>query len=197
MIPLIGIKGGQPAQLGPGDLVLLTASSLIATGYGLPNVPPFSQLPNAGKPLPNEYILDASEVSIARTAIQKFNLIIDTVLANPARAGRTVKVDIYSRLNEVKAHGLEIAGVKFTTDFITGGLFSLDGIHPSNRGHGIIANEFIKAINTKFGSNIPYVDVMSLPGIQLPTSSIAEGKYQIPKIPAEALKGVVELFVSR
>ncbi len=197
LIPLIGIKGGQPAQLRPGDLVLLTASSLIATGYGLPNVPPFSQLPNAGKPLPNEYILDASEVSIARTAIQKFNLIIDTVLANPARAGRTVKVDIYSRLNEVKAYGLEIAGVKFTTDFITGGLFSLDGIHPSNRGHGIIANEFIKAINTKFGSNIPYVDVMSLPGIQLPTSSIAEGKYQIPKIPAEALKGVVELFVSR
>ncbi|CUU03842.1 GDSL-like Lipase/Acylhydrolase [Candidatus Kryptobacter tengchongensis] len=195
LIPLIGIKGGQPAQLRPGDLVLLPASSLIATGYGLPNVPPFNQLPNAGKPLPDDVVLDANEVTVARNAVQKFNLIIDTVLANPTRAGRVVKVDIYSRLNEVKATGLEIAGVKFTTDFITGGLFSLDGVHPSSRGHGIIANEFIKAINTKFGSNIPYVDVMSLPGIQLPTTSIAESKYQLPKIPAEALKGIVDLFV--
>ncbi|CUS88967.1 hypothetical protein JGI20_01230, partial [Candidatus Kryptobacter tengchongensis] len=189
--------GGQQAQLRPGDLVLLPASSLIATGYGLPNVPPFNQLPNAGKPLPDDVVLDANEVTVARNAVQKFNLIIDTVLANPTRAGRVVKVDIYSRLNEVKATGLEIAGVKFTTDFITGGLFSLDGVHPSSRGHGIIANEFIKAINTKFGSNIPYVDVMSLPGIQLPTTSIAESKYQLPKIPAEALEGIVDLFVSK
>jgi lysophospholipase L1-like esterase len=196
-IPLIGIKGGQPAQLDSSDLVLLPASSLIATGYGLPNVPPFNQLPNAGKPLPNEYVLDASEVAVARSAIQKFNLIIDTVVANPARAGRVVRVDIYSKLNDVKAHGLEIAGFKFTTDYITGGLFSLDGVHPSSRGHGIVANEFIKAINSKFGTNIPYVDVMSLPGIQLPTTSIAQGKYQIPKIPAEAFKEVVDLMVGR
>ncbi len=196
-IPLIGIKGGQPAQLGPGDLVLLTASSLIATGYGLPNVPPFNQLPNAGKPLPDEYVLDANEVAVARSAIQKFNLIIDTVVTNPARAGRVVRVDIYSKLNDVKAHGLEIAGFKFTTDYITGGLFSLDGVHPSSRGHGIVANEFIKAINSKFGTNIPYVDVMSLPGIQLPTASIVQGKYQIPRIPSEALKEVVDLMVGR
>ena len=196
-IPLIGIKGGQPAQLGPGDLVLLTASSLIATGYGLPNVPPFNQLPNAGKPLPDEYVLDASEVAIARAAIQKFNLIIDTVVTNPTRAGRVVRVDIYSKLKDVKEHGLEIAGFKFTTDYITGGLFSLDGVHPSSRGHGIVANEFIKAINTKFGTNIPYVDVMSLPGIQLPTTAVAQGKYQIPKVPAEALKRVVDLMVGR
>ncbi len=186
-IPLIGIKGGQPAQLGPGDLVLLTASSLIAAGYGL----------NAGKPLPDEYVLDANEVAVARSAIQKFNLIIDTVVTNPARAGRVVRVDIYSKLNDVKAHGLEIAGFKFTTDYITGGLFSLDGVHPSSRGHGIVANEFIKAINSKFGTNIPYVDVMSLPGIQLPTASIVQGKYQIPRIPSEALKEVVDLMVGR
>jgi hypothetical protein len=155
------------------------------------------KLPNAGKPLPDEYVLDASEVAVARGAIQKFNLIIDTVVANPARAGRVVRVDIYSKLNDVKANGLEIAGFKFTTDYITGGLFSLDGVHPSSRGHGIVANEFIKAINSKFGTNIPYVDVMSLPGIQLPTTSIAQGKYQIPKIPAEAFKEVVDLMVGR
>ncbi len=195
-IPLIGIKGGALAQLTSNDLVLLPASTLIATGYGLPAVPPFNQLPNAGKPLPNEYILDANEVAVARTAIQKFNFIIDTVLANPSRAGRVVKVDIYSKLNDVKVHGLEIAGVKFTTDYITGGLFSLDGIHPSSRGHAIVANEFIKAINSKFGSNIPFIDVMSVPGIQLPTTSVA-GKYQLPKVPSEALKNVVELFTAR
>ncbi len=196
-IPLIGVKGGTPQQLTPNDLVLLPAMTLIATGYGLPNVPPFNQLPDAGKPLPDDVILDASEVAITKSATQKFNLIIDTVLANPARAGRTTKVDIYSKLNDVKAHGLEIAGVKFTTSYITGGLFSLDGIHPTSRGHAIVADEFIKAINSKFGSNIPFIDVMSVPGIQLPTASIAEGKHQLPKVPAEAFKNVVELFTSR
>ncbi|MCS7229877.1 MAG: SGNH/GDSL hydrolase family protein [Candidatus Kryptonium sp.] len=197
LIPLTGVKGGTPRPLGPGDLVLLPASQLISTGYGLPPVPPFNQLPNAGKPLPDDVVLDASEVNIARTAIQRYNFIIDTVIASSARAGRVVKVDIFSKLNEVKAQGLEIAGFKFTTDFITGGLFSLDGIHPSTRGHAIIANEFIKAINGKFGSNIPLIDVMSLPGIQLPTSGNIVGKYQIPKVPAEVWKNVVELFTAR
>ena len=52
--------------------------------------------------------------------------------------------------------------------FITGGAFSLDGVHPNGRGYALIANEFIKAINAKFGSTIPYVDVTAHPGIIFP-----------------------------
>ena len=35
-----------------------------------------------------------------------------------------------------------------------GGMFSLDGIHPSNIGHGLIANEFIKTMNQAYGTGI-------------------------------------------
>jgi hypothetical protein len=38
-------------------------------------------------------------------------------------------------------------------------LFSLDGVHPTNTGYAIIANEFIKTMNRSLRTNIPYVSV--------------------------------------
>ncbi|EMY77438.1 hypothetical protein LEP1GSC060_2848 [Leptospira weilii serovar Ranarum str. ICFT] len=37
------------------------------------------------------------------------------------------------------------------------GVFSLDGVHPNMLGHAILANELIKAINNRYGLNIPQV----------------------------------------
>ncbi|MGB6951057.1 MAG: hypothetical protein WBE15_03825 [Candidatus Cybelea sp.] len=39
------------------------------------------------------------------------------------------------------------------------GITSFDGLHPSNTGYALIALEFIKAINTTYGTHIPQVDV--------------------------------------
>jgi hypothetical protein len=50
-------------------------------------------------------------------------------------------------------NGYTVGNRKLTTDFL-GGLFSLDGIHPTNTGYAIMANEFIKAINQAFGLNV-------------------------------------------
>jgi hypothetical protein len=52
----------------------------------------------------------------------------------------------------------------FTTEFVFGGLFSLDGVHPSSQGYAIVANEFIEVINEKFSAEIPLVNVASVPG---------------------------------
>jgi hypothetical protein len=51
-----------------------------------------------------------------------------------------------------------VGGQKLTTDFM-GGLFSLDGVHPTNTGYAIIANEFIKTMNGSLRADIPYVSV--------------------------------------
>ena len=51
---------------------------------------------------------------------------------------------------------------------VTGGLFSLDGVHLTPRGYAIIANEFIKATNSTYGSNIPLANVASYPGLKFP-----------------------------
>src|ERR1035437_1877130 len=49
-------------------------------------------------------------------------------------------------------------GQRLTTGFM-GGLFSLDGIHPTNTGYAIIANEFIKTMNRSLLAGIPPVSV--------------------------------------
>ena len=36
---------------------------------------------------------------------------------------------------------------------VTGGAFSLDGVHPNSRGYALIANEMLKALDLTYGSN--------------------------------------------
>jgi hypothetical protein len=67
-------------------------------------------------------------------------------------------VDIYSLVNELAANGAVVGGQKLTTAFM-GGLFSLDGVHPTNTGYAIIANEFIKTMDRSFPAGIPPVSV--------------------------------------
>ncbi len=54
--------------------------------------------------------------------------------------------------------GLVVNGQRLTTNFL-GGLFSLDGIHPTNTGYAVIANAFIKTLDQNFAAGIPPVSV--------------------------------------
>jgi hypothetical protein len=44
----------------------------------------------------------------------------------------------------------------------------LDGVHLTPRGNAMLANEFIKAINLKYGSTIPQLDVTKYGGVVFP-----------------------------
>jgi phospholipase/lecithinase/hemolysin len=46
-----------------------------------------------------------------------------------------------------------------TASFVTGGAFSLDGVHPTPRGYAYISNLFINAINAKYGATLRTVDL--------------------------------------
>jgi hypothetical protein len=48
-----------------------------------------------------------------------------------------------------------------------GGAFSYDGVHPAPQGYALIANEFLKAINLKYGSTFRGYDITNFP-IQYP-----------------------------
>jgi lysophospholipase L1-like esterase len=111
-------------------------------------------------PIPNALILDASEIQTAATAISNFNNTISGV----ATAKGWGLVDINTIFNTVAASGITENGLHFTTTFVTGGLFSLDGVHPTAQGQAIIANEFIKVINSKFGASYSLIDVSTIPG---------------------------------
>ncbi len=110
-------------------------------------------------PYPNPYTLDADELANIKNVIDSYNNSIATL----ASAHGFTLVDINTFFSGVATSGLTSNGLKFTSDYITGNMFALDGVHPTTRGYGIIANQFIKVINATFNAEIPLVDVATLP----------------------------------
>ena len=59
------------------------------------------------------------------------------------------------------ASGITINNYNATTVFL-GGLFSLDGLHPTNTGYGLLANKFIDTMNASLKTTIPDVNVATI-----------------------------------
>ena len=62
---------------------------------------------------------------------------------------------MFAQLNE---EGISYGSGGVTSEFGTGGAFSLDGVHPTARGYAVTANEIFKVINEGFNAYIPPVD---------------------------------------
>jgi lysophospholipase L1-like esterase len=93
--------------------------------------------------------------------IQQVTTQLNTLIGVQAAAHGAVVVDLFSLVDDIYVHGYAIGNVTLTADFL-GGLFSLDGLHPTNTGYAILANEFIKKINTSFGTEIVPADVKEI-----------------------------------
>ena len=99
------------------------------------------------------------------TATAKFNSIISSLASSKGLAF----VDANSKMKELsQSSGIQFDGVRYTAKFVTGGTFSLDGVHLTGRGYAVIANEFIKAINNKYGSTLPMVNPNGYSGVKFP-----------------------------
>ncbi len=115
------------------------------------------------KPIPAKYVLDAGEISQIRTAVIGYNAKIKAV----ADAKNLAFVDVNAFLAKAKS-GIAYNGINVNATFVSGGAFSLDGVHLSPRGNAMLANEFIKAINEKYSSTIPTVEVTKYAGVKFP-----------------------------
>jgi len=186
--PLITLTGMSYASLLGTATGKFYRDKGIAPGAGIDTTKPFGFHPQ--NPWPDALVLDAEEQATAATAVAAFNATIAAVAASKNAA----VVDINAFFAGIKANALmTTGGMKFTADYISGGLFSLDGVHPSSRGHGVVANEFIKAMNSKFGTSIPLVDLSAIPGIPAGISKTADG-YAV--LPPDAFKDMLGLFQS-
>lgn len=96
----------------------------------------------------------AALVAAAAQAVREYNAII---AADAPRFGAVV-VDFNDVLADIAQKGYEVGGQRLTAAFL-GGLFSLDGIHPTNTGYAILANEVIKTMNRELHTGIPPVSV--------------------------------------
>lgn len=137
------------------DLILLTASSVLTPTAG----------GGTSVPLEDKYVLTEKETAKVMTATAAYNATLKALAAQKNLAF----VDANAKMMELATtSGIQWDGVKYTAVFVTGGSFSLDGIHPTGRGYGIIANEFIKAINEKYNSTLPYVNPNKYSGVTFP-----------------------------
>lgn len=100
--------------------------------------------------LPDRYVLDSIEIAQLQTLISGYNAAIRSAAAQNGLA--LVDMEVY--MDQVAA-GYREDGVDFTAEFVSGGFFSLDGLTPSEKGAALVANEFIKTLNTQFGAAIP------------------------------------------
>ncbi len=126
--------------------------SLVGAGIGL----------SPANPIPGKYTMTHTEAGIVKGYVDSYNLIIDS--AATARNIPVVNVnDLLKKIAAVSGplgSGYPVgSGIKVKTDYITGGIFSLDGVHPTTLGYAIIANEFIKTINEYYDSTVPQVNI--------------------------------------
>ncbi|MCX3263428.1 SGNH/GDSL hydrolase family protein [Pedobacter agri] len=114
-------------------------------------------------PIANNWVLDKDEVIRVKDYVNSYNSTIKSL----ANSKGLAIADTYTYLNLVKA-GVAIQGININSAFITGGAFSLDGVHLTPRGNAVIANVFIDAINGKYASTIPTIDIAKYRGVKFP-----------------------------
>ncbi|PVH26110.1 G-D-S-L family lipolytic protein [Sphingobacterium corticibacter] len=114
-------------------------------------------------PIPDNMVLDRDEVAEVLARVQQYNNVIRQV----AERRDLALVDVHAFLAQART-GFIYNGIPFSSSFITGNAFSLDGIHLTPIGNAVIANLFIDEINRKYNATIPRVDVTRYRGVQLP-----------------------------
>ena len=117
--------------------------------------------PNA---LANRLVLDAKEVSYVQGRTAELNNVIKASAASKGLAVFNAQVF----LDGLARNGIVTNGVNNTASFISGNLFSLDGVHPTPRGYAVLANEMIKSINSTYNAAVPGLDPTNYRGVKFP-----------------------------
>jgi len=157
---LLGSTYGQTREATPEDLFVLPSASVIGTvntevagalaAQGLPAALAGQfAVEGISLPLEDKWVLLPSEQQEIAEATDAFNAIISAAASSAGLA----LVDANDLLNCLVCVGSSSGNYTLTPDLVTGGAFSLDGIHPTARGYALIANEFMRAIDATYGSN--------------------------------------------
>jgi lysophospholipase L1-like esterase len=141
-------------QMNNDELVLLSVpqDSLKCGGWGV------------AKPIPDQFILTKAEIENITNAVSSFN----QVIAAAAQTHNLALVDVNAFMQQASTTGIKLDGVTFTAAFVTGNVFSTDGIHLTPQGNAAVANFFIDAINAKYNASVPKVIITNYSAVELP-----------------------------
>ena len=144
---LIGLPSLR--QTKPTDLVTLTTGSVLGT-LADPNNP--ASVLGVAVPLGDANVLTTAEQGTINGVVTTYNGII----ASAVNAAGLAFMDAHTIFNNVVAGNytdLAVGDNQIGANLVLGGGFSLDGVHMTARGYALIANEMLKAIDAKYGSN--------------------------------------------
>jgi lysophospholipase L1-like esterase len=164
-----------------GDLVNATGQSQVQNAVGQ------ISKGQTATPLTDAGFLNPSEITQIQATVNQYN----TAISQQVTAAGGVLIDLHSFFQTLQS-GITINNYKATTAFL-GGIFSLDGTHPTNTGYALIANQYIDAFNKNTKTKIADVDVSAVaaadplfgPNIKPVTASVS--------IPMEAARTMDEL----
>lgn len=153
----------QFRQIQDGELLTLqTPQDSLAMGMGS-----FMTIPGSALPvpygIPNRFVLDIDELNLIGQTIENYNNVIEQTAQNYSWA----LVNVNDKFNEMK-NGVVVDGIDLNAEFVTGGIFSLDGIHLTPRGNAVVANFFIDEINKKYGAAVSRVSINQYNGVKFP-----------------------------
>lgn len=142
----------QFRQATADDAILLTTLGLLGTER-TPGDP--TTVIGVGSPLLDSEILTAAEIQLIETARAAYNATIQGLAAgSPTLALYDAASDLAS-----VTQGISLSSTSnLSSDFITGGAFSADGVHPTATGYSVIANGIVRTMNIAFGANLPFDD---------------------------------------
>lgn len=144
---------GKLRQSVPGELILMNTplDSIKCAGWG------------STKPIPNEYVLTTDELQNIRNSVDKFNAYIK----QECQLRRLAYVDMNAFMKTLSS-GMAYNGIDYSTSYLSGGAFSLDGVTFTPRGNALVANFILTTINNFYKSTVPHTDANKYPGIKYP-----------------------------
>jgi lysophospholipase L1-like esterase len=144
---------GGMRKMTAGEYIVLTTpgDSLKCGGWG------------STKPIPTRYVLTAAEVANVKTATNAFN----AVIAENATKYDLALMDANTYLSSLSS-GITWDGVTYSPAFVSGGAFSLDGVHLTPRGYALVANEILRVVNARYHATVPSVEINKYGGIKFP-----------------------------
>ncbi|MEZ4774071.1 MAG: SGNH/GDSL hydrolase family protein [Bacteroidia bacterium] len=150
------------------DQILLPAKDQIGMEYGQGSS--FGLV--AENPVPGHWVLDKSEIELIKKLINEYNLKISEKVASlnaSLEKPAFVIADIHYLIGQL-AQSYTEDGLEVSNEYLSGGIFSLDGIYFTPRGNAVIANTFIRTINSfiSFGASIPPINITDYPGVVFP-----------------------------
>lgn len=115
-------------------------------------------------PIGDRYSLRQSQADSVTQAIKGYNETIYSL----AQEHDLAFFNLDDFLEPAHTIGVTIDGILFTTDFVTGNIFGLDGIHLTPQGNALFARYLIDRINSKYNTKIPKPSPSLFPAVVFP-----------------------------